>query len=93
MEFQKFANFLGTTSDHKDLQRFVTKKLVDVYDQSRGNYNVNKKIRIKTRMLRSDLFDFSYVYIVVKGTITNPHGAKRNKSVAFKNDTPFINLI
>ena len=46
-------------------------------------------------MLRSDLFDFSYVYIVVKGTITvtNLHGAKRNKSVAFKNDTPFINLI
>ena len=48
MEFQKFANFLGTTSDHKDLQRFATKKLVEVYDQSRGNYNVNKKNRIKT---------------------------------------------
>ena len=34
------------------------------------NYNVNKKIRIKTSMLRSDLCDFSDAYIVVKGNIT-----------------------
>ena len=29
-----------------------------------------KEIRIKTSQLRSDLFDFSEAYIVVKGTIT-----------------------
>ena len=36
---------------------------------------------------------YSKAYIVVKGTITvtNPDGAKRNKAVAFKNNTPFIN--
>ena len=46
-------------------------------------------------MLRSHLRDFSDAYIVVKGTITvtNPDGAKRNKSVAFKNNAPFINCI
>ena len=46
-------------------------------------------------MLRYDLCDFSDVYIVVKGTITvtNPDNAKRNKSVAFKNNAPFINCI
>ena len=46
-------------------------------------------------MLRSDLCDFSDSYIVVEGTITvtNPDGAKRNKSVAFKNNAPFINCI
>ena len=72
MEFQKIVNFLDTTSDDKDLPRFVTKKWIEVYDQSGGNYNVNKeiKIRIKTSMLRSDLCDYSDVYIVVKGTIT-----------------------
>ena len=70
MEFQKITNFLDTTSDNKDLPRFVTKKWIDVYDQSGGNYNVNKEIRIKTSMLRSDLCDYSDVYIVVKGTIT-----------------------
>ena len=70
MEIQKIVNFLNTTSDDKDLTRFVTKKWIEVYDQSGGNYNVNKEIRIKTSMLRSDLCDFSDAYIVVKGTIT-----------------------
>ena len=69
MEFQKIVNFIGTTSDNKDLPTFVTKKWIEVYDQSEGNYNVNKKIRIKTSMLRSDLPDFSDAYIVVKGNI------------------------
>ena len=46
-------------------------------------------------MLRSDLCDFSDAYIVVKGTITvtNPDNAKRNKSVAFQNNAPFLNCI
>ena len=69
MEFQKIVNFFDTTSDDKDLPRFVTKKWIEVYDQSGGNYNVNKEIRIKTPMLRSDLCDYSDAYIVVKGNI------------------------
>ena len=95
MEFQKIANFLDTTSDDKDLPRFVTKKVIEVYDQSGGNCNVNKEIRIKTSMLRSDLCDFSDAYIVLKGIITvvRSNGAKRNKSVSFKNNAPFINCI
>ena len=77
------------------MPRFVTKKWIEVYDQSEKNYNVNKEIRIKTPMLRSDLCDFSDAYIVVKGdiTVTNPNNAKRNKAVAFKNNAPFINCI
>ena len=70
MEFQKVANFLDTTSDDKDLPRFVTEKWIEVYDQLEGNYNINKEIRIKTSMLRSDLCDFNDAYIVVKGDIT-----------------------
>ena len=79
MEFQKIVNFLDTTSDDKDLPRFVTKKWIEVYDQSERNYNVNKEIRIKTSMLRSDLCNFSDAYIVVKGTTTdtNPYNAKK----------------
>ena len=69
MEFQKITNFLDVTSDNEDLPKFVTKKWIEVYDQSEGNYNVNKEIRIKTSMLRSDLCDFSDAYIVVKGDI------------------------
>ena len=70
MEFQKIVNFLVTISDNKDLPKFVTKIWTEVYDQSQGNYDVNKEIRIKTSMLKSDLCDFSDEYIVVTGNIT-----------------------
>ena len=70
MEFQKIVNLLDITSDNKDLPRYVTKKWIEVYEQSEKNYDPNKKIRIKTPMLRSDLCDFSDAYIVVKGNIT-----------------------
>ena len=53
MEYQKVTNLLGTTID--EIPRFITKKWVEVHDQSGGNYNVNKEIRIKISMLRSDL--------------------------------------
>ena len=58
MEFQKIVNFLNTTSNDKDLPRFVTKKRIKVYDQSEGNYNAKKETRIKTLMLRS-------VYVII----------------------------
>ena len=89
MEFQKIVNFLDTTSDDKDLPRFVTQRWVEVYDQSGENYKVNKEIRFKTSvLLRSDLCDYSDAYIVVKGPITvvRPNAAK-------KNNAPFINCI
>ena len=70
MEFQKITNVDNINSDNKDLPIFVTKKWIEVYDQSEGNYDCNKEIRIKTSMLRSDLYDYSDAYIVVKGNIT-----------------------
>ena len=69
MEFQKITNFLDISSDNKDLPKFVTKKWVEVYDQSGRNDDVNKEIRIKISMLRSDLCDFSDAYIIVMGNI------------------------
>ena len=95
MEFQKIINLLDITSDYKDLPRYVTKKWIEVYDQSEKNYNVNKEIRFKTSMLSSDLYDFSDAYIVVKGniTVTSPDNARKIKSVTFKNNAPFINCI
>ena len=70
MEFQKVINLLDITSDDKDLPRYVTKKWKEVYDQLEKSYNVNKEIKFKTSMLRSDLCDFSDAYIVVKRNIT-----------------------
>ena len=71
MEYQKIINLLGTTLD--EVPRFITKKWVEVHDQSGSaddRYKPNKQIRFKTSMLRSDLCDYSDAYIVVKGTIT-----------------------
>ena len=46
-------------------------------------------------MLRSDLCDFSDVYIVVKGTIivTNPDNNAYDKKLAFKNNASFVSCI
>ena len=96
MEFKKIVNFLDAISDNKDLPRFDTKKWIEVYDQLEGNYNVNKEIRTKTSMIRSDLCDFNDAYIVVKGDITlegDNDANKGNKNLAFKNNAPFINCI
>ena len=95
MEFQKNVNFPDTAFDNKDLPKFVTKKCIEVYDQSEKKYHTNKKTGIKTSVLRSDLCDCSDAYIIVKGTITvvRPNNSKRNKAVTFKNNAPFINSI
>ena len=61
MEFQKIVNFVDTTFDDQDLPRFVTKKWIEVYDQSEGNYSVNKEIRIKTSML-----DLTYAILMMR---------------------------
>ena len=96
MEFQKIANFIDTTLDDKELPKFVTKNgLKFMTKQKKTNYSVNKEIWIERSMLRSDLYDFSDAYIVVEGDIivTEPDNAKRNKSVTFENNAPFINCI
>ena len=106
MEFQKITNFLDINFDNEDLPKYVTEKWIEVYDQSQGNYDVNKEIRIKTSMLRSDLCDFSDAYIVLKGDIvvtkkaftadaTNNanNNAFGETKFVLKNNAPFINCV
>ena len=97
MEYQKITNLLGTKSD--EVPRFITKKWVEVHDQSGSaddRYKPSKQIRFKTSMLRSDLCDFSDAYIVVKGEVTVTgvsNNSKKNRPLAFKNNPPFTNYI
>ena len=80
MEYQKITNSLDATSYY--VPRFITKNWVEVDDQSgraEDRYKRSKQIRFKTSMLRSDLCDFSDVYIVVKATITVPKAKNKNK--------------
>ena len=100
MEYQKITNLLGIKPD--DVPRFITKKWIEVHDQS-GNaedrYKPSKQIRFKTSMLRSDLCDLTDACIIVTGTITltktNRRGIIdiRNRFLAFKNNAPLTNCV
>ena len=83
MEFQITVNLLDTTSDDKDLPRFVTEDRSKFMIIEKKHYNVNKEIRIKILMLRSDLYDFSGAYIVVKRsiTVTDPDNEKKKQKL------------
>ena len=96
MEYQKIVNLLDTTSD--TVPRFVTKKWIEVYDQSgttEDTYKPSKQIRFKTSMLKSDLCGYSDAYIVAKGdiTVTNPANDAYDKKLAFKSNAPFVSCI
>ena len=96
MEYKKIKNLLDATSDN--VPRFITKKWVEVHDQSSSaeeKYKPSKQIRFKTSMLRSDLCDFSDAYIVFKGTISvkNPNNIAYDKKLALKNNASFTSCI
>ena len=68
-------------------------------DESKGRYD-NSNIRFKTSMIRSNLCDYSDVYILVKGTITVPNTAaagvsvnNTNKKLILENCAPFTDCI
>ena len=70
MEYDKINNLLLSEGNESEkLSKFVTREYVRVNSLS-NTYNENKSIRFKTPMLRSNLCDYSDVYILVKGTIT-----------------------
>ena len=48
----------------------MTRKWIEVNNLSGGQYSVNKNIRFKTPILRSDLCTYSDAYVVLKGRIT-----------------------
>ena len=68
-------------------------------DVSSAQYSVNKSIRLKTSMLRSDLCDYSDAYTVLKGTTTvegdddDDDAKNRNKTLNFKNNAPFPSCV
>ena len=83
----------------EQLSKFVTRE----YDSLSNTYNENKSIRFKTPRLRSNLYDYSDAYILVKGTITvtvpganndaNNIRDKRNRPLILKNNAPFVSCI
>ena len=65
MEHHKISKLLNNSV----VLIFVTRKWIKINGLSYGQYSPNKNIKFKTSMLRSDLYDYSDAYIVVKGII------------------------
>ena len=62
MEHYKISKLLRDSTE-------LTKKWIETNDLSSGQYSVNKNLRFKISVLRTNLRDYSDAYILVKGTI------------------------
>ena len=98
MEYQKIANLLNDVTNQT--YKFRTKNRVEINDDARSTYSLNKQIKFKTSRLRSNLCGYSDAYILVKGNITVNNTAadganadSTNKKVIFKNCAPFTTCI
>ena len=94
MEYQKIINLLGTTID--EAPRFITKNWVEVHDQSGSaddRFKPRKQRRFKTSMLKSDLCDYSDVYIVVKGEVTATWVNKNSEKISLYHLKTMLHLL
>ena len=55
--------------------KFRTKVLVEINGESHGRYNTNSQIKFKTMTIKSNLYDYSDAYILIKETISVPNKA------------------
>ena len=101
MEYDKINNLLlSENNESQQLSKFVTREYVRV-NSLLDTYNENKSIRFKTAMSRSNLCDYSDVYILVKGTIAVNgvvNGAendivRRNRPLILKKNALFVSCI
>ena len=94
MEHYKIFKLLYDSTVTLTVTKFVTRKWFGVNNFSGNQYPINKNIRFKTPIPRSDLCDYSDAYIVLKGTITvggtngNNGNNQTDKMLAFNNKTP-----
>ena len=94
MEHYNISKLLNDSTVTNLLQN----KWVEVNNLSIAQRSVNKNIRFRASVLRSDLYDYSDAYIVVKVAIDFlAAGANENdkaeKDVAFKNNAQFRSCI
>ena len=92
MEYQKIIKLLDNTPNQPS--KFRTRTWVGLHDESRGRYNADSQIKIKTSIFMSSLCDYSDACIFVSSTITVPdtsaEGGNQNhrKTIIIKNCAP-----
>ena len=67
MEYRKIINLLDDTTNHPS--KFRTRNWVKINDESKGRYD-NSDLKFTTSIIRSNLYDYSDSYILVKETRT-----------------------
>ena len=94
---EKIISLLDDTTNQPSKLR--TKNWIEINDESRGKYD-NNHIKFKSSMIMSNLYDYSDIYVLVKGTLTVLNMAaggaavnNTNKNVIFKNCDLFTNRI
>ena len=94
METQKLANLLGSVDNESS--KFATRKWYVVNDQNNTDYGGGDEngttIKFETKVIESNLCDYSDAYILVTGGITAT-GGDANTKVAFKNCAPFTKCV
>ena len=93
METQKITNFLGNA--HNESLKFATRKWYFINDQNNTDYGdgvETRNLKFETKVIKSNLCDYSDAYILVTGDIT-ARGGDANVKVAFKDCAPFTKCV
>ena len=94
METQKIVNFLNDTDNESSV--FPTREWCVINDQNNTEYGDrnanNSSIKSETKVIKSNLCDYSDAYILVTRDITTA-GGNADTKVEFKNCAPFTRSI
>ena len=94
METQKIANLLGNADN--EFFKLATRKWYLINDQNNTDYGDGDEngttIKFETKIIKSNLYDYSDAYVLVTGDITTT-GGNANIEVEFKNCAPFAKCV
>ena len=93
METQKIVNLLGDADNESS--KFATRKWYVINDQNNTDYGEGNEdsttVKFETKVIKSNLCDYSDAYILLTGNITAT-GGDANARVAFKNCAPYYEM-
>ena len=94
MQTHKIAHLLGDVDNESS--KLATRKWYIINDQSNTDYGNGDEnsatVKFETKVIKSNLYDYSDAYILVTGDI-RVTGGNKNTKVAFKNCAPFTKCV
>ena len=83
METQKIANLLGNANNQSS--KFATRKWYVINNQNSTNYGEENEdsttVKFETKVIKSNLCDYSDAYIAVAGNITAAGGGANDRVI------------